>query len=91
MGIKAVVHACSVTSVCLTLCNSVDCYCEDKLNKIEQVTKLCKRYNFIALIERDGFFEYFDCRKDSGESQRAGYGGNNFSWSAALLLDLLKD
>ncbi|MDV7137756.1 trehalase family glycosidase [Maribacter sp. TH_r10] len=45
----------------------------------------------IALIERDGFFEYFDCRKDSGESQRTGYGGNNFSWSAALLLDLLKD
>ncbi len=43
----------------------------------------------IALIERYGFYEYFDSRKDLDES--VGYGGNNFSWSAALLLDLFKD
>ncbi len=43
----------------------------------------------IALIERDGFFEYFDCRKDNGELERTGYGGDNFSWSAALLIDFL--
>ncbi|NNJ88350.1 MAG: hypothetical protein HKP53_03025 [Eudoraea sp.] len=43
----------------------------------------------VELISRDGFFEYFDCRKDNGEPARTGYGGNNFSWSAALLIDLL--
>ncbi|NNE75650.1 MAG: glycoside hydrolase, partial [Pricia sp.] len=43
----------------------------------------------IELIDRDGFFEYFDCRKDNGEASRTGYGGDNFSWSAALLIDLL--
>ncbi|MFS4468948.1 MGH1-like glycoside hydrolase domain-containing protein [Maribacter sp. 2210JD10-5] len=45
----------------------------------------------IELIERDGFFEYFDCRKDNGEPLRTGYGGDNFSWSAALLIDLLNN
>ncbi|RTE53691.1 glycoside hydrolase [Arenibacter aquaticus] len=61
-----------------------------------------KRYGFmetaqrikddsIELIERDGFYEYFDCRKDTGEENRKGYGGGNFSWSAALLIDLLKN
>lgn len=44
----------------------------------------------IELIKRDGFFEYFDCRKDNGEVERKGYGGNNFSWSAALFIDLMK-
>lgn len=45
----------------------------------------------IALLERDGFFEYFDCRKDNGgEAKRVGYGGDNFSWSAALIIDLIK-
>ena len=43
----------------------------------------------ITLIEKYGFYEYFDSRKSVTE--HAGYGGNNFSWSAALLLDLLKD
>lgn len=61
-----------------------------------------KNYNFkdvakriksdsVELIERDGFYEYFDCRKDNGEIIRTGYGGNNFSWSAALLIDLLNN
>jgi hypothetical protein len=44
----------------------------------------------VELIKRDGFFEYFDCRKDNGEVERKGYGGNNFSWSAALFIDLMK-
>jgi len=43
----------------------------------------------ITLVEKYGFYEYFDSRKSVTEN--AGYGGNNFSWSAALLLDLLKD
>jgi hypothetical protein len=43
----------------------------------------------IAFIEQYGFYEYFDSRK--AIDKNAGYGGNNFSWSAALLIDLLKD
>lgn len=45
----------------------------------------------IELIERYGFYEYFDCRKDNTEEEPVGYGGNNFSWSAALLIDFLKN
>jgi len=55
----------------------------------DEVAKRIKN-DSIALIERDGFFEYFDCRKDNGETTRIGYGGGDFSWSAALLIDLLK-
>ena len=44
----------------------------------------------LKLIEEFGFYEYFDPRKDNGESTN-GYGGGNFSWSAALTLDLLSE
>ena len=43
----------------------------------------------IELIERYGFYEYFDCRKDTGNENPTGYGGNNFSWSAALYIDMV--
>ena len=42
----------------------------------------------IGFIERYGFHEYFDPRKNIED---AAYGGNNFSWSAALLIDLLNE
>jgi hypothetical protein len=42
----------------------------------------------IELLEKHDFFEYFDCRKGT---ENAGYGGGNFSWSAALLIDLLNN
>ena len=42
----------------------------------------------VALLERFGFYEYFDSRKELDEP--GGYGGNNFSWSAALFIDMLK-
>lgn len=44
----------------------------------------------ISIIENNGFYEYFDSRKEVHKSGKAGYGGNNFSWSAALLVDLLE-
>ncbi len=47
------------------------------------------RKDSIELIERNGFFEYFDCRKDRSTKDKGGYGGSNFSWSAALIIDLL--
>jgi len=42
--------------------------------------------DIIELIEKNGFYEYFDPRKEISNS---GYGGYNFSWSAALVIDLL--
>jgi hypothetical protein len=44
----------------------------------------------ISLIKNNGFYEYFDSRKEMHTNGKAGYGGINFSWSAALLIDLLK-
>jgi neutral trehalase len=40
----------------------------------------------VELIVKNGFYEYFDARKEISD---AGYGGINFSWTASLLLDLL--
>ncbi|ADY28536.1 trehalase [Cellulophaga sp. RHA_52] len=42
----------------------------------------------IELIEKYGFYEYFNCKKGT---ENAGYGGDNFSWSAALLIDFLNN
>ena len=44
----------------------------------------------ITLIEKFGFKEYFDPRKKLENTTEGGYGGDNFSWSAALYLDLIK-
>ncbi|WP_299258218.1 trehalase family glycosidase [uncultured Aquimarina sp.] len=44
----------------------------------------------IELISKAGFYEYFDSRKEIYvDKNKGGYGGNNFSWSAALIIDLL--
>ena len=45
----------------------------------------------IDIIEKNGFYEYFDSRKEMHTNGKAGYGGNNFSWSAALLIDLMNE
>lgn len=45
----------------------------------------------IELIDKCGFYEYFDPRKETYLTEAIGYGGANFSWSAALLLDLLNN
>lgn len=45
----------------------------------------------IALLEQYGFYEYFDIRKEVHREHEGAYGGNNFSWSAALLIDLLSE
>lgn len=44
----------------------------------------------ITIIEKNGFCEYFDSRKSEHKNGQGGYGGNDFSWTAALLIDLLK-
>ena len=44
----------------------------------------------IEIISNNGFYEYFDPRKEVHKDRNTGYGGNNFSWSAALLMDFFK-
>ena len=48
------------------------------------------RADTMELLEQWGFYEYFDPRRQLESGQPRAYGGNNFSWSAALYLDLLK-
>lgn len=52
-------------------------------NEAEQVKR-----DSIRLIEQTGFYEYFDPRGDKPDNER-GLGGNHFSWTAALYLDLI--
>lgn len=47
-----------------------------------------RRYS-LELIEKFGFYEYFDPRKNGGSN--LGCGTNQFSWSAALCIDLLHE
>lgn len=60
-----------------------------------------KRYGFtteaaqvkrdtLYLIEQTGFYEYFDPRPETKDEER-GLGGEHFSWTAALYLDLLNN
>ncbi len=43
----------------------------------------------LYFMEKYGFYEYFESSKAANESLQKGYGGNNFSWSAALTIDFL--
>ncbi|NJB36751.1 MGH1-like glycoside hydrolase domain-containing protein [Croceivirga sp. JEA036] len=45
----------------------------------------------LTLLERYGFYEYFDARKKVPDDAFGGYGGDNFSWSAALFLDFVNE
>lgn len=41
----------------------------------------------LALVIKDGFYEYFNPIKNS--EGNGGYGGNDFSWTAAVILDFI--
>ena len=45
----------------------------------------------IEILEKVGFYEYFDARKSEYKTGGKGYGGSDFSWSAALYLDLINN
>lgn len=45
----------------------------------------------IEILTKVGFYEYFDPRKSEYAEGFKGYGGGNFSWSAALYLDLVNN
>ncbi|WP_139957169.1 MGH1-like glycoside hydrolase domain-containing protein [Flavicella sediminum] len=45
----------------------------------------------LEIVEKNGFYEYFNPIKKVHLEENAGYGGNDFSWTAALTIDLLND
>ena len=45
----------------------------------------------IEILQKVGFYEYFDARKSEYKKDSKGYGGSDFSWSAALYLDLINN
>ena len=57
------------------------------------LNKMAKRIknDSIELISKHGFYEYFDPRKNRAGLKKTGYGGDNFSWTAALYIDLIND
>ncbi|MEL6559913.1 MAG: trehalase family glycosidase [Bacteroidota bacterium] len=44
--------------------------------------------DIIKLVSELGFYEYFDPRKSAQSGLSAGYGGNEFSWTSSVILDL---
>lgn len=49
------------------------------------------KWDFLDLVNKLGFHEYFDPRRSVADQLDHGYGGDNFSWTAAVVLDLISD
>ena len=47
--------------------------------------------DLISLVDQLGFYEYFEAQKSVAHTLDKGYGGGNFSWTAACVLDLLEE
>ena len=47
--------------------------------------------DFLELVKKLGFYEYFDPIKNEIAKLSKGYGGNDFSWTAAVVLDLIQN
>jgi len=47
--------------------------------------------DLLELVDRLGFYEYFESNKSKVDSLSHGYGGGNFSWTAACVLDLINE
>ncbi len=56
----------------------------------EKVAKIVKS-DLIELVSKLGFYEYFESQKKVAASLTTGYGGGEFSWTAACVLDLVKE
>ncbi|MDF1698659.1 MAG: trehalase family glycosidase [Saprospiraceae bacterium] len=46
--------------------------------------------DLITLVDMHGFHEYFESQKSVAKTLQKGYGGGNFSWTAACVLDMLE-
>ena len=49
------------------------------------------RENTLQMVREQGFYEYFEPDKEKSKLLQKGYGGTDFSWTAALIIDLLKE
>ena len=49
------------------------------------------KWDFLDLVDKLGFHEYFDPRREVADALDHGYGGDHFSWTAAVVLDLISD
>jgi len=49
------------------------------------------KWDFLELVNNLGFYEYFDPRRAVADELTRGYGGPHFSWTAAVVLDLMAD
>ncbi len=49
------------------------------------------RDDLLTLMSRFGLYEYFDPRKKMINTLTKGYGGNDFSWTSAIALDLIEN
>ncbi|MGB1120647.1 MAG: MGH1-like glycoside hydrolase domain-containing protein, partial [Saprospiraceae bacterium] len=47
------------------------------------------RESLLSLVERFGFHEYFEAQRHLVNTTHGGYGGDNFSWTASSVIDLL--
>ena len=56
----------------------------------EKVAEIVKS-DLIELVSKLGFYEYFESQKKVAASLTTGYGGGEFSWTAACVLDLVKE
>ena len=56
----------------------------------EETAKIVKS-DLIELVSKHGFYEYFESQKSVAEKLTTGYGGGDFSWTAACALDLFKE
>jgi len=45
--------------------------------------------NFLELVQKFGFHEYFEAQRHLVETTNGGYGGDNFSWTASSVIDLI--
>ena len=60
------------------------------LNKygFQETAKIVKS-DLIELVEKLGFYEYFESQKSIVPSLSSGYGGSSFSWTASTIIDFL--
>ncbi len=47
--------------------------------------------DIIALVDKLGFYEYFESEKEKVDSLSHGYGGSNFSWTASTIINLIAE
>lgn len=56
----------------------------------EEIAQIVKS-DLIELVTNLGFYEYFESQKELATSLTTGYGGGDFSWTAACTLDLMEE